>query len=103
MVSLETAVMVVIYFIVAAVVFGLLFFLLNYVGSQFPGSEPFIKVGKIILMILAVLVCIGILLGFMGHPIFVSRDPVRVGEVNPPHRDPEKNSDNLLRSIPFMN
>lgn len=69
MFSLDAAIYLVLYLVVAAVIFGLLFYLVNYVGSQFPGGEPFIKVAKIILVVLAVLVCIGVLLSFVGHPI----------------------------------
>jgi len=71
MIDLQTVVMIVVYLIVAAIVFGLLFYLVNYVGSQFPGAEPFIKIARIILVVLAVLVCIGILVSLVsGNPVF---------------------------------
>lgn len=71
MIDLQTVVMVVVYLLVGAVVFGLLYYLVNFVGSQFPGSEPFIKVARIILVVLAVLVCIFILLSLVGSgPVF---------------------------------
>lgn len=72
MISLSGAVSIVLYLLVAAVIFGLLFWLLNYVGGLFgEGATPFIKIGKIILVILAVLICIGILLSLVGgQPLF---------------------------------
>ncbi len=71
MISLSVAVNIIVYLLIAGAVFGLLLFLINYVGSQFGGAEPFIKVARIILMILAVLVLIGILVSLVGGtPIF---------------------------------
>ncbi len=71
MISLSGAVGIVVYLLVAAVVFALLFWLIEYVGGQFPGAEPFVKVARIVLMILAVLVCIGFLVSLTsGRPLF---------------------------------
>lgn len=68
MISISGAVTFVIYIVVAGLVFYLLFWLLNYIAPP----EPFMKVGKVILAVLAVLVCIGILLSLIGGtPVFV--------------------------------
>lgn len=69
MISLSGAVHFVILLIVAALVFGLLFWLLSYCESQFPSAGVFFRVGRIILVILAVLVLIGLLLDFAGYPV----------------------------------
>ena len=69
MVSIETAVMFVFVMIVAGLIFWLLFWLVGYVGLP----EPFAKVARVGLAILAVFVIISILLGLIGHPIFVWR------------------------------
>jgi hypothetical protein len=73
MISLGGAVSVVIYLLVAAVVFGLLFFLIDYVGAQFPTFSPFVKVARIILVVIGVLVLIGMILSLSGvtaGPVF---------------------------------
>lgn len=69
-ISISGAVNVVIVLIVAGVIFGLLFFLVDYCTRQFPSVAPFAGVAKIILMILAVLVLIGILLSLLGYQVF---------------------------------
>jgi hypothetical protein len=67
MLSLTALVSVVVYLIVAGLIFWLLWWLINYVGLP----EPFRKVASVILAILAVLVVIGILLSLVnGTPIF---------------------------------
>ena len=67
MISLSGAVTIVLYLIVAGLIFWLLTWLIDYVGVP----EPFRKVAKIVLAVLAVLVIIGILLSLMGgQPIF---------------------------------
>lgn len=67
MISLSAAVHLVVYLIVAGVIFFLLDWLIRYVGVP----EPFAKVARIILAIVAVLVVIGALLSFVGGvPIF---------------------------------
>jgi hypothetical protein len=75
MISLGGAVSVVVYLLVAAVVFGLLFWLIDYIGGQLPSFTPFVKVARIILVVIAVLVLIGVLLnisGVMPGPLFRS-------------------------------
>ncbi len=67
MISLSAVVMVVVYLIVAGLVFWLLWWLVNYIAPP----EPFRKVANVILAILAVLVVIGVLLSLTyGQPIF---------------------------------
>jgi Na+/melibiose symporter-like transporter len=52
--------------IVAACVFWLLFFLVDYVGLP----EPFNKVAHVGLMVAAVLVLIGLILDAVGYDVF---------------------------------
>lgn len=67
MVSIQAAVMVIVYLIVAGLIFWLLWWLVNYIAPP----EPFRKVANVILAILAVLVVIGLLLSFIGGtPVF---------------------------------
>jgi sterol desaturase/sphingolipid hydroxylase (fatty acid hydroxylase superfamily) len=62
MISLSGAVMVIVYLIVAGLIFWLLYWLINFIAPP----EPFRKIATVILAILAVLVCIGILLTAVG-------------------------------------
>ncbi len=62
MISLSAAVNVFIYLLVAGLVFGLLFWLIQFIGLP----EPFNKAARVVLAILAVLVIIGILLSLVG-------------------------------------
>lgn len=67
MISLTGAVTVIIYLVVAGLIFWLLYWLVNYIAPP----EPFRKVANVVLAILAVLVIIGILLSLVnGTPIF---------------------------------
>lgn len=66
MISIEAAVTLIVYLIVCGVIFGLLWWLIGYCAIP----EPFNKVARVILTILAVLVVISILLNLIGHPIF---------------------------------
>jgi hypothetical protein len=67
--SIQSVVYLVVYLLGAGIIFGLLLYLIDYVSSQFPSMGPFAKFAKIALMVLAVLVLIGVILSFMGHPI----------------------------------
>ncbi len=72
-IDLQNVVGIVLYILCVGAVFGLLFFLVDYIGRQFPGEimTLFVKVAKIILVVLAVLVVIGILIGLAGgQPLF---------------------------------
>jgi hypothetical protein len=67
MISLSGAVTVILYLVVAGLIFWLLWFLINYIAPP----EPFRKIANVILMVLAVMVCIGILLSLVGgQPLF---------------------------------
>lgn len=69
MFSIESIVRIVLYLLGAGLIFGLLMYLIDYVSTQFPSVGPFAKFARIALVVLAVLVLIGVLLSFMGHPI----------------------------------
>lgn len=82
MISLEGAVWTVIYLLVAAVVFGLLYFLINAIGRELPGegAQMFVKFARILLLVLAVLVVIFMLLSLVGgKPLF--RNDLRWGAI----------------------
>ncbi len=64
-VSASSLVATLVWFIVIALIFWLLFWLINYVGLP----EPFAKVAKVILAVVAVLILINFLLGFLGSPL----------------------------------
>jgi len=67
MISLSAAVSVILYLVVAGLIFWLLYFLINYIAPP----EPFRKIANVVLMVLAVMVCIGILLSLVGgQPLF---------------------------------
>ncbi len=67
MISLTGAVTVFVYLLIAGVVFGLLWWLVQYIAPP----EPFRKIANVVLAVLAVLVIIGILLSLVGGtPIF---------------------------------
>ncbi len=62
MISLSGAVSVIVTLVVAGLIFWMLWFLLDYVGLP----QPFNKVARVVLMLLAVLVVIGVLLQLVG-------------------------------------
>ncbi len=67
MISLAGAVTLIVYLIVAGLIFWLLWWLINYIGPP----EPFLKIANVVLAVLAVLVIIGILPSFVGgQPLF---------------------------------
>lgn len=67
MISTSAAVSAIISLVVAGLIFGLLYWLIGV--CKIP--EPFNNVARVILAVLAVLVCIGILLSFVsGTPVF---------------------------------
>ena len=68
MISLSGAVAVIITLLVAGLIFWLLWWLIGYCGIP----EPFNKVARVVIAILAVLVVIGVLLQFVGgRSVFV--------------------------------
>jgi hypothetical protein len=62
MISLSSVVTVVVYLVVAGLVFWLLWWLVNYIAPP----EPFRKVANVILAILAVVVVCSLLLSMVG-------------------------------------
>ena len=67
MIGLESLVSLVVYLLVAGLIFWLLWWLVNYLAPP----EPFNKVLRVILAVAAVLVVIGILLSLLGgRPVF---------------------------------
>ncbi len=64
-VSLDSLVSVLIYVVVAGLIFWLLWWLVGYVGLP----EPFNKVARVILAVVAVVFLINLLLSFAGHPL----------------------------------
>lgn len=67
MISISAAVTIVLYLVVGGLIFWLLMYLIDYVGLP----EPFNKVARVILVVLAVFVLIGLLLSFLGGtPLF---------------------------------
>ncbi len=66
MISLTAIIYIVIFLIVAGLIFGLLWWLIAYCGLP----APFDKVARVVLAIAAVLVIIGALLSLVGIQIF---------------------------------
>ncbi len=66
-VSGEGVIQSLMFLIVIGVIFWLLWWLISYVALP----EPFAKVARIIMAVAAVIVLINILLGLVGHPLFV--------------------------------
>jgi ABC-type multidrug transport system permease subunit len=62
MVSISAAVTVIFYLIIAGVIFGLLYWTIGAVGTP----EPFNRVARVMLILLAVFVAIGLLLSLVG-------------------------------------
>mgnify|MGYP001594444506 CR=1 FL=1 len=69
MISLEGLVGVIVFLLIAALVLGLLWWLIGYVESQGLGPPVIFKVIRVIFVILIVLLCIGALMQLAGHPI----------------------------------
>lgn len=64
-ISGQAMVQAVIWLVIAAVVFWLLNWLIGYIGV----GEPFAKVLKVIMAIIAVLICINALMTLAGRPL----------------------------------
>lgn len=62
MISLDAAIRAIVYLIVAGLVFSILYWLLENVGIP----EPFHRVARVVLMVAAALVLIGIILTLAG-------------------------------------
>jgi len=65
MISIESVVMAVLYLVVGGLIFFLLSWLVDYVGTP----EPFRRVARVVLAIGAVLIIICVLLSLLGHPL----------------------------------
>lgn len=65
-IALSGLVNFVIYLIVAGLIFWLLWWLINYIGLP----EPFAKIARVIIAVVAVLFVINLLLSLVGQPIF---------------------------------
>ena len=71
MIDLQLVVMVIVYLIVAAIIFGLLYWLIGFIAQKVPGVQPFVWIAYVVLAVAAVLICIGLLLSFVGgKPMF---------------------------------
>ena len=73
MISLESAAMVLLYAIGAMVIFGLFWLAIQAIAKRFPGEagQMVAKVAEVILIVLALLVCIGLILSLLsGKPLF---------------------------------
>jgi len=68
-VSVDGLIQVVIYIVVIGLVLWLVWWFIGYAGIP----EPFNKVARVLVGLVAVLVLISLLLGFIGHPIFTLR------------------------------
>lgn len=67
MISISAAVTVILYLVVGGLIFWLLWWLIGYCGLP----EPFNKVARVLLAVLAVFVLIGLLLSLLGgQPLF---------------------------------
>lgn len=64
MLSAAALVNILIWIIILGCIFGLLWWLIGYVGLP----EPFNKVARIVIAVVAVLVLINVLLGVVGEP-----------------------------------
>lgn len=65
--TVESIVVLVIWIIIVAMIFGLLIWLINYAASNAPTLSPFAGVARVLVVILGVLVLILVLLNFAGH------------------------------------
>ena len=74
-VSGQDVIEAVIWLVIVAVIFGVLFWLIEFVGKQFPSIAPFLPVAKIVLAIAAVIVLINLLLSLAGHPLIEWNKP----------------------------
>jgi len=69
MVGLDTLVYVIVFLLIAALIIGLLYWLITYIEGQGIGPPILFKIIKIVLVVLVVLFCIGCLLHLLGFPI----------------------------------
>lgn len=69
MIGLDTLVYAIVFLLIAALVLGLVYWLITFCEAQFPGFPIVFKVIKVIFVILVVLFCIGLLLHLAGFPV----------------------------------
>lgn len=69
MISLSTLVYLVLFLLGAALILGLLHYLVSYCEAEIGGNPLIYKAARIALVVLAVLLLIGVILDFMGQPI----------------------------------
>lgn len=60
---------VIVYIVIAGLIFGLLWWLIDFAAGQ-GMPEPFTRIARVVLVVVAVLAAIGILLSLVGQPIF---------------------------------
>ena len=68
MINLQSAIFIVLYLIGAAVVFGILWWLVNWIAAEWGAAPFFIKVARTVLVVLAALVAL--FGGFGPGPLF---------------------------------
>jgi hypothetical protein len=68
-VALGGIVQIIVGLLIAALVLGLLWWLITYCEAQFPGFPLVFKVIRIVFVVLVVLVLIGLLLQMAGFPV----------------------------------
>lgn len=73
MISLSGAVTLLVWLLIAGLVFALLWWLVTFVGGKIggEGGQKFTAFGQIAVVVLAVLVLIGFLLSLVGGPAFI--------------------------------
>lgn len=65
MITLAALLQIVVWLIVVGLIFWLLFWLISFVGLP----EPFAKIAKVILALVAVIICISFLMSLAGAPL----------------------------------
>jgi len=73
MIPIETVVWTFLFLLGCGAIFGLLFYLAQYLEQEFPGYPIFFKAVRVFLVLGAVFVLICLILDFLGHPIIVWR------------------------------
>ena len=69
MIGIDTLVYVIVGLLVAALIGGLLWWLINYCEQQFPGMPLIFKIIRIVFVVFVVLMLISLLLQLLGFPL----------------------------------
>ncbi len=69
MISITSVVLFVVFAVGACLIYFLLDYFIDKAAEAFPRMAPATKVIKLGLLLLAILVVIGLILSFMGHPM----------------------------------